>query len=109
MSVRRTNNVPKILIETEVGVELAIRFALEDIRKTAEPNTPKKTGLLRSSATILATQGVVNWTADHAIYQEKKQYANYTTPGTGPHFAENAVKEVSERFDTHLRAAGVID
>lgn len=109
MSYRYHSNMGKIQAEKELQMEMAIRLALEDIRRTAQPLTPMKTGFLRSSAVIRQLEGVVNWTADYAVYQEKKEYKNYTTPGTGPHFAERAVKQVQGRFDDHLRAAGVID
>ena len=103
-----SSNVRYVVSKTELGMEMAIRLALEDIRRTAEPMTPMKTGELRSSAIIRQNEGVVNWTADHAEILEQKQFQNYTTPGTGPHFAEKAVRQVNERFDQHLRAAGVI-
>lgn len=108
MSYRYESHTYENIAKHELGTNLAIRFALEDIRQTAEPKTPKKTGELRSSAIILANKGVVNWTSDHAEIMENKEFPNYTTPGTGPHFARNAVKEVEQRFDQHLRRAGVI-
>lgn len=108
MAYKYTSNVRYVTSKKELGMELAIRLALEDIRRTAEPLTPRKTGVLRSSAVVRANEGVVNWTADYAVYQENKEYQNYTTPGTGAHFAERAVRQVEARFDQHLRAAGVI-
>lgn len=107
-SYRYNSKVRYVQTKTELGMEMAIRLALEDIRRTAAPMTPRKTGELRSSAVIRQSEGVVNWTADHAEILEKKQFANYTTAGTGPHFAERAVRQVTQRFDQHLRAAGVI-
>lgn len=109
MAVRIQSNTRQIIVETELGMEFAIRLALEDIRRTAAPITPMKTGELRSSAVVRANEGVVNWTADHSEILENKQFQNYTTPGTGPHFAERAVRQVEQRFDQHLRTAGVID
>lgn len=109
MAVRIQSNVPQIITQTDLGMEFAIRLALDDIQRTARPMTPMKTGELRSSSVIRANEGVVNWTADHAGILENKEFSNYTTPGTGPHFAERAVRQVEQRFDQHLRAAGVID
>lgn len=108
MAYRFVSHMTEIVAKNQLKMELAIRLALEDIRRTAEPNTPKDTGMMRSSAIVMANEGVVNWQSDYAVYQENKQYSNYTTPGTGPHFARNAVDEVSKRFAVHLKAAGVI-
>lgn len=108
MAYRYVSNVRYVQAKTELGMEMAIRLALEDIRRTAAPMTPYKTGELRSSAVIRQTEGVVNWIADHAEILENKEFQNYTTPGTGAHFAERAVRQVEQRFDQHLRAAGVI-
>lgn len=108
MAYRYNSKVRYVQAKTELGMQMAIRLALEDIRRTAEPLTPRRTGELRSSAIIRQSEGVVQWTADHAEILENKEFSNYTTPGTGAHFAERAVRQVEQRFDQHLRAAGVI-
>lgn len=108
MSYRYTSYTSQISAEKEIGMQIAISSALDDIKATAEPMTPKKTGKLRSSATKKLQEGLIQWMADYSVYQENIQYGRYTTPGTGPHFGQKAVNIVMARFNQHLRKAGVI-
>lgn len=57
---------------------------------------------------VLGLHGKVIWGKNYAGFQERKQYQNYTTAGTGPHFAENAVRTVAARADEHFRRAKLI-
>ena len=58
---------------------------------------------------VLGLKGKIVWGKNYAIYQESKQYRNYTTPGTGPHFAENSVKEVVRNSESIAKKVGLIE
>lgn len=110
MSVSITDNSARVKSDATAGISLAIRFMLEDIQKTSEPRTPKRDGNLRRNTIISARglSGSIAWLVHYAIYQEYKQYSNYTTAGTGPHFAENAVKSIVNNSESYFRKAKVI-
>lgn len=121
--------------ERKAKVSLALRFALEGIHRQSTRNTPKKTGQLRADIkkTVTGHTGKIRWGKRYAAAQEvgymtvRKQrsfktsdgnwitlkpgryyFKNYTTPGTGAHFAENAVKKETREFRKYLRMAGLI-
>ncbi len=109
MSVRYTDNTATIISNTVKGANLAVRFMLDDIDKLAYPITPKREGNLRRDIvkSVLGTKGTIMWGKRYAIYQESKQYANYTTPGTGPHYAEKSVKKVADNYQAYFRRANI--
>lgn len=110
MSVRVTDNTARIITDTSLGANLALRFMLDDIDRIANPKTPKKEGDLRSgiTKTVLGLKGKIAWNKSYAAIQENNQFVNYTTPGTGPHFAENAVKKVLSDSESYFRKARLI-
>lgn len=110
VSVNVTDNSVKVKIDTKQSASLALRYILEDIQRTSEPRTPKREGNLRrnTNISVQGLSGVIAWMANYAIYQESKQYTNYTTPGTGPHFAENAVKTIVENSNSYFEKARLI-
>lgn len=110
MGVVYTSNVAKIKGDNTQRASLFLRFMAEDIVDTAEPNTPKKIGDLRNRILkqVLGLTGKVVWNVNYAVFQELKQFKNYTTPGTGPHFAENAVNKSRERTADIAKKAGLI-
>lgn len=90
-------------IDNHFGV--ALQQIGQAVIREAEPNTPKKTGKLRRSADVTKEgnrQVSVEWTADYAEDQELgiasngKPIQRYTTPGTGAHFARNAINKVAK-------------
>lgn len=99
-------------IKQDIGhkASLFLRLASEEIVKESEPNTPKKTGDMRRRIVkrVLGNKATIKWGTNYAIYQETKQFRNYTTPGTGPHFAENAVKSIIGRFGELAKKSGLI-
>ena len=109
MSVKFQSNTPKIISDTTIRVGLALRYALDDIDDIANPKTPKRKGNLRRDTLkqVLGKRGTIMWKKEYAIYQEEKQFKNYTTPGTGPHFAENAVKKVANKSKEYFKRAGL--
>lgn len=111
MSVRYSDNTAYIKAKVSSGVPLALRFALDDIQRISNPKTPRRLGDLRLQVRkeVRGRTGTITWWSNHAIYQEdpKKPFTNYTTPGTGPHFAKNSVHEVVHNFDYYLKKAGI--
>lgn len=110
MSVKVEDNTARIIVDSTKGANLALRFMLDDIDRAARPVTPKKQGNLRNDIvkSVLGLRGTIKWEKNYAIFQEKKQFRNYTTPGTGPHFAENSVKKIVNKADDYFRKARLI-
>ena len=79
-----------------------------EVKKNAMFTTPLKKGDL-STQVFVRSQGnvaTITWEMPYASYQERGMRAdgshvikNYTTPGTGPHFAYNAVHDTLSNFD----------
>lgn len=113
MAVRVRNNTARLKAKIENNTAVMIRLMLRDIHSKAEPNTPMKTGNLRAqvSEQALGKTGYIEWHAEYATYQEDGSQGkpwHYTTPGTGPHFAENAVNEVVANLDEYARKSNLI-
>jgi hypothetical protein len=110
MSVKVISNTVRITTDTALGANLALRFMVDDIDRTARPKTPKKDGFLRDGVfkTVQGLKGKIVWNKEYAAAQESTQFVNYTTPGTGPHYAENAVKEILKNPDKYFRKAKLI-
>ena len=81
---------------------------LNKIQEVSDPATPKRTGDLRFYIKKYANSnyGDITWTMNYSAYQERgsnpdgsRPVRNYTTPGTGPWYARNAVTDVfANRF-----------
>lgn len=111
MSVKVTSNISNINNLMETKISLAIRLMLDGVDKAAYKNTPKDKGNLRNDILkqVLGKQGIIIWRKEYAEYQEDNQYKNYTTPGTGPYFASNAVKsEAIDNAEKYFRIAGIL-
>lgn len=110
MSVKFSDNTAKIIFEHDNSTSLAIRYMLDAIETTAFPKTPKRDGNLRKDILkqVLGKKGIITWKKNYAVYQEKKQFVNYSTPGTGPHFAEGAVRKVTDNSAQYFRKARLI-
>ena len=82
----------------------------DKIVNISTPKTPKKTGELRRGVVkqVLGLKGTIKWGKNYAVYQETKQFRNYTTPGTGPDFALDAVKKGVNKTATIARSVGLI-
>lgn len=111
MSVKITSNTAQVLSEVGNRTGLAIRFMLDEIDREAEHKTPKKHGNLRADKLkiVQGKRGYIAWTKNYAVYQEdlKSRFTNYTTPGTGPNFAKNAVRKVVRNSDLFFKKAGI--
>jgi hypothetical protein len=110
MSVKVVDLTPQIQNHTRTQTSLALRFMVDDVDRIANPKTPKRFGNLRRDIfkQVIGQKGYIQWRKEYAIYQETKQYQNYTTPGTGPHFAENAVRKVVANAGSYFRKAKLI-
>ncbi len=110
MSVRFTSNTKRIIVDNEMNIPVALRFIAQDIKNISEPKTPKKLGDLRASTliSVLGKKATIVWNKEYAIYQEEKNFKHYTTPGTGSHFARNAVTQAYNKSEDYFRKARVI-
>jgi hypothetical protein len=110
MSVRIVDNTAKIVLATQRQASLAVRFMLDDVHSLSEPKTPKDTGQLRRNVrkSVIGLTGKIIWGAQYASILENKQFSNYTTAGTGPNYARNAVTSVSKSPANAMRKARLI-
>lgn len=101
------NNAPYIKAMMENRVFLFGQYLASETKKRALLITPTKYGNLHSQISIrshgIATS--ITWMMPYAAYQERGMRAdgthvikNYTTPGTGPHFAQQSVSEIKSRY-----------
>jgi hypothetical protein len=107
MSVKYTDNTSQIMARIRRGTNIGLRQVAEEIFRVADPKTPKKHGNLRRDKIIrvLGLQAILQWDKKYAALQEDTQYRHYTTEGTGPYFAANAVREVIPRSGRILKRA----
>lgn len=109
-----TDNTVRINARMKSNTPLALRFMANDIKREAEPVTPRLTGALRTNVlvTVSGSRARIHWGQKYAKYQERG-YTNgkvkrYTTPGTKAHFAEGAVKKVARRAGRYFRRARLV-
>ena len=110
MSAQITDNTPMVKSVLQQKASIFLRMMAEKMITISEPNTPKKTGRLRMDVLkqVLGLNGKVVWGKGYAKYQETKRFKNYTTPGTGQHFAENAAKELPGKTVEVGKQSGLI-
>lgn len=114
MSVKVTNNMPQVVNERNNKISLAFRLMLEAVHRYSLPGTPKQYGNLRADVVkeVKGLHGKITWSKNYAVFQEAgithgTRMRNYTTPGTGPHFAIRAVQKVVGTSDSYFRQAGL--
>ena len=110
MSVRIIDNTPKVLLDTTQNANLFLRLMADEVVRNSTPNTPKRTGDLRNTVLrqVLGLKGKVMWTRKYAAIMETKQFRNYTTPGTGPHYAEDAIEPSVAKTEQIAKQARLI-
>ena len=110
MSVRITDNTPQIKSMFSIKASIFLRRMADQIVKISTPKTPKKTGDLRRGVVkqVLGLKGTIKWGKNYAVHQETKKFRNYTTPGTGPNFAVDAVKKGANKTSAVARSVGLI-
>lgn len=109
MSVKIVDHSSKIISDFKVKSSIFLRLIADEIVNIATPKTPKNTGRLRSDILkqVSGTKGKIIWGKNYGIYQETKKFKNYTTPGTGPHFAKDAVGLATKKTGATARKAGL--
>ena len=109
MSVTIKDNTSNVTKNILIKANVFLRIFADDVVRIAEPKTPKDTGRLRADVIrqVLGLKGKIVWSKNYAGYQEVKQFKNYTTPGTGPHYAENAINKAVKRTPIIARKAGL--
>lgn len=83
------------------------QYMASDIKRRAISITPNKYGNLHTQIYVkgYGETTSITWRMPYAAYQERGMRAdgthvvrNYTTPGTGPHFAQQSVHETLTEF-----------
>lgn len=107
MAFRFVDNTAQVKQQIHRKGSLMLRRMLDGVEKAADPQTPKDTGDLRMNKLkqVLGLKAVIQWRQKYAAIQETKQFQNYTTAGTGPHYASKAVKKVSGELPKYAREA----
>lgn len=110
MSVKITDNTRTITNDTKSKSSIFLRLMADEIVAIALPKTPKKMGNLRRDILkqVLGLSGKIVWGKNYAAKQEVTQFKRYTTPGTGPHYAENSVNAGVTRTTSVAKKAGLI-
>lgn len=117
MSVKITDNTVTIIANNTRNASLALRFMADDVVRIAGPKTPRKRGNLSQDILrqVLGKRATIEWRKVYAQYQERGKRRDgshvvrkYTRSGTGPHFAENAVKEVVANAEKYFKRARLI-
>lgn len=118
MSVKITDNTPKIELDTSTKVGLFCRFILDEVEKNSDPLTPKKEGYLRQGTvkTVSGNQyrrrGTIVWNKEYAAAQEVGTtrgfpISKYTTPGTGKNYALRGAQKAVLNASAIFRKAGL--
>lgn len=117
MSYKITDLVPGILDDTKQKASIFLRNVCDAVIVISTPKTPKDKGNLSRDTIrqVLGLHGTIEWRKVYAQYQERgarqdgsRRVKKYTTPGTGAHFAENAVKEVVKQTAIIAQKSGLI-
>ncbi len=110
MRVKVEDYTPKVFADKQQKANLALRLITSAIVNEATPKTPKDEGDLRLNVLkqVLGSKARITWRQPYAQIQEEKQFKNYTTPGTGPHYAENAVVKIFNEAVTYFRQVGLV-
>lgn len=117
MKVTITDNTANVKMDKKLKANLFIRYALDEVYDEARPVTPRKEGNLSRDVLrqTLGLKGKIVWRKIYAQYQEKGMrrggghvVKNYTTPGTGKHFARNSVLKVISKAPSIMKKAGLM-
>jgi hypothetical protein len=116
VSVKVVDNTRRIIGDTTVKANIFLRMMADEVERIARPNTPKDLGDLKNNIVkqVLGLKGKIRWAQVYAAYQERgarkdgsHKVRRYSTPGTGAHFAENAIKEAEKRTAKVAKQAGL--
>jgi hypothetical protein len=93
-----------------------LRMFAEEVDRKSEPKTPNDKGNLGRDVvkSVLGLKGQIKWAKKYAAVQERGgrkdgtyRIRNYTTPGTGPNYAKNAVNDTLKEASSIMRKAGL--
>jgi hypothetical protein len=117
MSVKIVDHSARIIANMQAQSSVAVRTALEDVKRISTPKTPRaSTQQLRNNILIrvIGGRGSIKWGEQYAQYQERgkrkdgsRRVINYTTGGTGKHFAQNAIAQVSKKIPSYMKKAKI--
>lgn len=111
MRARFVDRLDAASLTVASNASLAIRLMLEDTHREANPKTPLRDNNLRTAVQkrVDGLKGTITWMMPYASYQERGMRAdgshvvqNYTTPGTGAHFAEDAARKVAGKTAEYI-------
>lgn len=117
MGFKISDNISMLKSQTAQRASIFLRLACDQVVTEAKPNTPKDKGNLRMDIlkTVLGLHGTLEWRKGYASYQERgmradgsRKVKHYTTPGTGPHFAVNAIDKTIENTGIVAKLAHLI-
>ena len=110
MSVKVTDNTNNVVNTINAKANIFLRTFADVVLKTSQPKTPKRGGFLRRDVLrqVLGLKGKIEWRKSYAAKMETRQFRHYTTPGTGPHYAENAIKDSISKSRTIAKSVGLI-
>lgn len=105
MGVKITDNSDLAKFKVESDVMIINRLIIEDIHSRSSTITPMKTGNLRLKVdkTTDGKQSIIRWLSPYSARQENVHFKHYTTPGTGPHFARDSVKDTMNNLNEQIR------
>lgn len=109
ISVHLDARTVNYLVKEQLGQEAesvthnaALRKAIGGVFiEKATPFVPMKTGHLRDTA-FAEGDGRVDWPANYASTQYETQYNHYTTPGTGPYWADRVISNEDGTYDAFI-------
>lgn len=103
------------LLITRSATELP-RMFVEQFKKNVIPLTPMRSGALRRSIVtqVIGYEANIAWRLPYAIDQDAgvdqktgRVYKKYTTPGTGPHFKDQALALTMRQVDPMFKELGL--
>jgi hypothetical protein len=110
MNVKYTDNTNQANNTILINASVFLRSMADKMIEISTPNTPKNRGNLRQDILkqVVGLNGKVKWGKNYAVFQEEKQFSNYTTAGTGPHFALNSAKKLPGETQSIAKKVGLI-
>ena len=110
MAYKIKDNTSMVLNDFRVKSSIFLRTFAEQVVNDSEKKTPKREGNLRRDVLkqVLGLSGKIIWNKNYAAKMEEIQFRNYTTPGTGPNFAKNAIHNMLKNTLTIAKSSGLI-
>ena len=105
MPVKITDNSALTKFKIESDAMIINRLLIEEIHSKSSPKTPMKSGDLRLKVSKVneGKSSIIRWLSPYSAKQENVQHRHYTTPGTGPHYARDSVKDTMNNLIEQVR------